>query len=65
MGGCLPMLLTMLVLFGFLGVVYYPVHYIFGVDNAAVKAACEAIGIATANTSTMQTALFKPSTTAL
>ena len=38
MGGCMPMLLTMLVLFGFLGVVYYPVHYIFGVDNAAVKA---------------------------
>ena len=59
MGGCLPMLLTMLVLFGFLGVVYYPVHYIFGVDNAAVKAACEAIGIATANTSTMQTALIQ------
>ena len=26
MSGCLPMLLTMLVLFGFLGVVYYPVH---------------------------------------
>ena len=24
MGGCLPMLLTFLVLFGFLGVVYYP-----------------------------------------
>lgn len=24
MGGCMPMLLTMLVLFGFLGVVYYP-----------------------------------------
>ena len=59
MGGCMPMLLTMLVLFGFLGVVYYPVHYIFGVDNAAVKAACEAIGIATANTSTMQTALIQ------
>ena len=32
MGGCMPMLLTMLVLFGFLGVVYYPVHYIFGVS---------------------------------
>ena len=43
MGGCMPMLLTMLVLFGFLGVVYYPVHYIFGVDN----------------TSTMQTALIQ------
>ena len=61
MGGCLPMLLTMLVLFGFLGVVYYPVHYIFGVDNTAVKAACEAIGLATTNASTMQTALIHPS----
>ena len=59
MGGCLPMLLTMLVLFGFLGVVYYPVHYIFGVDNSAVKAACEAIGLATTNASTMQTALIQ------
>ena len=37
MGGCMPMLLTMLVLFGFLGVVYYPVHYIFGVSNEAVR----------------------------
>ncbi len=59
MGGCLPMLLTMLVLFGFLGVVYYPVHYIFGVSNEAVKAACEAIGLATTNTSPMQTALIQ------
>ena len=59
MGGCMPMLLTMLVLFGFLGVVYYPVHYIFGVSNEAVKAACEAIGLATTNTSTMQTALIQ------
>ena len=59
MGGCMPMLLTMLVLFGFLGVVYYPVHYIFGVSNDAVKAACEAIGLATTNTSTMQTALIQ------
>ena len=57
--GCMPMLLTMLVLFGFLGVVYYPVHYIFGVSNEAVKAACEAIGLATTNTSTMQTALIQ------
>lgn len=59
MAGCLPMLLTMLVLFGFLGVVYYPVHYIFGVSDSAVQAACEAIGLATANTSTMQTALIQ------
>ena len=59
MSGCLPMLLTFLVLFGFLGVVYYPVHYIFGVDNASIKAACEAIGLVTTNTSTMQTALIQ------
>ena len=59
MAGCLPMLLTMLVLFGFLGVVYYPVHYIFGVSNDAVKAACEALGIATANATTMQTSLIQ------
>ena len=64
MGGCLPMLLTFLVLFGFLGVVYYPVHYIFGVDNASIKAACEAIGLVTTNTSTMQTALIPAATVA-
>ncbi len=59
MGGCMPMLLTMLVLFGFLGCcVLPPLHYIFGVSNDAVKAACEAIGLATTNTSTMQTALI-------
>ena len=38
---------------------YYPVHYIFGVDNASIKAACEAIGLVTTNTSTMQTALIQ------
>lgn len=59
MAGCLPMLLTMLVLFGFLGVVYYPVHYIFGVSDSAVKAACEALGLATANATTMQTSLIQ------
>ena len=59
MAGCLPMLLTMLVLFGFLGVVYYPVHYIFGVSDAAVREACQALGLATANATTMQTALIQ------
>lgn len=59
MAGCLPMLLTMLVLFGFLGVVYYPVHYIFGVSNDAVQAACESLGLATANATTMQTSLIQ------
>ena len=59
MAGCLPVLLTMLVLFGFLGVVYYPVHYIFGVSDAAIKQACEALGLATANATTMQTQLIQ------
>ena len=59
MAGCLPMLLTMLVLFGFLGVVYYPVQYIFGVPADAIQTACEALGIASANTATMQTALIQ------
>ena len=59
MAGCLPMLLTMLVLFGFLGVVYYPVHYIFGVSDAAVRTACENLGLATANAATMQTSLIQ------
>ena len=59
MAGCLPMLLTMLVLFGFLGVVYYPVQYIFGVPADAIQAACESLGIASANTTTMQTALIQ------
>ncbi len=59
MAGCLPMLLTMLVLFGFLGVVYYPVHYIFGVSDAAVREACQALGLATANSTTMQTSLIQ------
>ena len=59
MAGCLPMLLTMLVLFGFLGVVNYPVQYIFGVPADAIQTACESLGIASANTATMQTALIQ------
>ena len=59
MAGCQPMLLTMLVLFGFLGVVYYPVQYIFGVPADAIQTACESLGIASANTATMQTALIQ------
>ena len=59
MAGCLPMLLTMLVLFGFLGVVYYHVQYIFGVPADAIQTACESLGIASANTATMQTALIQ------
>jgi len=59
MAGCLPMLLTMLVLFGFLGVVYYPITYIFGVSRTTVKTACEALALSTSNVSTMQTQLIQ------
>lgn len=59
MSGCLPMLLNMLVLFGIIEVVYRPVQYILGIPTEAIKAACEAMGIATNNTITMQTNLIQ------
>lgn len=59
MSGCLPMILNMLVLFGIIEVVYRPVQYILGIDAATITAACEALGIATNNVVTMQTALIQ------
>lgn len=59
MSGCLPMLLNMLVLFGIIEVVYRPVQYILGIPADAIKAACEALGISTTNTITMQTTLIQ------
>lgn len=43
--GCLPMVLNMLVLFGIIEVVYKPLHYILGISNAAITAACTAMGL--------------------
>lgn len=59
MSGCLPMLLNMLVLFGIIEVVYRPVQYILGIPAEAIKTACEAMGISTTNTITMQTTLIQ------
>lgn len=59
MDGCLPMLLNMLVLFGIIEVVYRPVQYILGVSADSIATACEALGISTANTITMQTSLIQ------
>lgn len=59
MSGCLPMLLNMLILFGIIEVVYRPVQYILGIPADTIKAACEAMGISTANTITMQTNLIQ------
>ncbi|MEE0800548.1 MAG: membrane protein insertase YidC [Gemmiger sp.] len=56
--GCLPMLITFLLLFGMIEVVYRPVQYILGIPKDAITAACEALGIATNNTTTMQTMLI-------
>lgn len=45
MSGCLPMILNLLVLFGIIQVVYYPMRYILGISTDTVAAACEALGI--------------------
>lgn len=45
-GGCLPQLLNMLVLFGVIEVIYYPLQYILQIPTAALKAAAsESLGI--------------------
>ena len=43
MGGCLPMLLNFLVMFGVIGVVYNPLERIFHISAAALTAAGEAL----------------------
>ena len=46
MAGCLPMLLTMLVLFGVIDVVYKPLQHILRVPADAINAAMQGMGIA-------------------
>ena len=43
--GCLPMLLNMLVLFGLIRVVYYPIQFILRVPADAIKSAMEFAGL--------------------
>ncbi len=45
MAGCWPMLLNMVVLFGVIEVVYRPVHYILGIPNDVISAACNELGL--------------------
>ena len=45
MSGCLPMILNLLVMFGIIQVVYYPLRYILGIPAETVSAACEAMNI--------------------
>lgn len=59
MGGCLPMLLNMLVLFGVIQVVYYPLRYILDIPQEAITAACEALGIVGAGGSLAETQLIE------
>lgn len=59
MSGCWPQLLNMVILFGVIGVVYYPAQYILGIPNETVKAACDALGLATNNVITMQTSFIQ------
>ena len=45
MGGCLPMILNLLVMFAIIQVVYYPLRYILDIPRETVAAACEVMGI--------------------
>ena len=46
MAGCMPMLLTFLVLFGIIDVVYKPLQHILRISSTTISAAAEALGIA-------------------
>ena len=49
MGGCLPLIIQMFILFGFIGVVYNPLQYIFQLSKEQIGSITEAVG-ATAST---------------
>ena len=44
-GGCLPQLLNMLILFGVIEVIYYPLQYILGIAKESLKVAAAGLGI--------------------
>lgn len=43
MGGCLPLLVQMFVLFGFIGVIYHPFEYILGVSEETLETISKAL----------------------
>ncbi len=46
-GGCLPMIVQMIVLFGIIAVIYKPLAYLSSVDKVAIDAAVEAVNVET------------------
>lgn len=54
MGGCLPLIVQMFILFGFIGVVYNPLEYILQLSEAQIDAISKAVG---ANAATYQVTL--------
>ena len=54
LGGCLPLIVQMLVLFGFIGVIYNPLEYILQLSKEQISAISEAVG---AKVSTYQVTL--------
>lgn len=44
MGGCLPLIVQMFVLFGFIGVIYNPLEYILQLSKEQISAISEAVG---------------------
>lgn len=57
-GGCLPQLLNMLILFGVIEVIYYPLQYIVGIAKDSLKVAASGLGI-TSYIYTSETAIIK------
>lgn len=46
-GGCAPMLIQMVILFGIIGVIYQPLQYLSSVDSKAIDAAVKAVNVET------------------
>ncbi len=44
LGGCLPLIVQMLVLFGFIGVIYNPLQYILQISKEQIASISEAVG---------------------
>ena len=44
MGGCLPLLIQMFILFGFIGVIYHPFQYILQMSKEEISALAESLG---------------------
>lgn len=57
-GGCLPQLLNMLILFGVIEVIYYPLQYIVGIAKDSLKVAAAGMGII-GYSYTLETAIIK------